>query len=63
MDAAGSHSKHATLKAVASRSSVQSRRGGGHKVTRMMFERFTEKVRVVEFPNDGIYCDNNNTVV
>ncbi len=48
VDSAGSHSGHASLKAVVSRSNQQSRRGSGHKVTRMMFERFTEKARHVQ---------------
>lgn len=45
IDAAGSHGRNANLKAVVSRSSQQSRRSSGKGVTRMMFERFTEKVQ------------------
>ena len=63
VDAAGSHTKHATLKAVVSKSSLQSRRGGGHKVTRMMFERFTEKVRVAGFSSHKVYFASYNIAV
>jgi hypothetical protein len=55
VDAPSSRCRHATLKAVVSRSSQQNRRGKG--VTKMMFERFTEKVHVSPDTNfDGLQC-------